>query len=142
MLVDELEKLREEHSSNNTRKGKDHGTCSVPRVGTAGQHRSRAAVLRYRRACSRSQGLHHPCASAPWYQLGSRSPVMRDRLGRASWFRATGSGFAPASLVCGSSSLSRIRFADWVYFCKLITARYLNAKYEKIKYIFKFLSSI
>uniref|UniRef100_A0A0E0R1S7 Uncharacterized protein n=1 Tax=Oryza rufipogon TaxID=4529 RepID=A0A0E0R1S7_ORYRU len=93
-----------------------HRTGVVPRFQHAEPSRSRGPSLSYR-------------------ILG-----LRDRLGHASWFRMTGSGSAPSFPVCGSSSFPRNRSADWVYFCKLITARYINAQYEKIKYIFKFLS--
>uniref|UniRef100_A0A0D3HTM9 Uncharacterized protein n=1 Tax=Oryza barthii TaxID=65489 RepID=A0A0D3HTM9_9ORYZ len=68
--ADELEKLREEHISKNTRllgsARWNHGTASFP--------------------CHRSV--------APPHSTRSRSPVVRYRLGRASRFRVTGSGSA------------------------------------------------
>uniref|UniRef100_A0A0D3HFZ4 Uncharacterized protein n=1 Tax=Oryza barthii TaxID=65489 RepID=A0A0D3HFZ4_9ORYZ len=109
--------------------------------GTAERRHGTGAVLRFQhaepsrsRACG-SVALTRPAGPARYRILG-----LRDRLGHASWFRTTGSGSTPSSPVCGSSSLPRNRSADWVYFCKLITTSYINAQYEKIKYIFKFLS--
>uniref|UniRef100_A0A0E0BD34 Uncharacterized protein n=1 Tax=Oryza glumipatula TaxID=40148 RepID=A0A0E0BD34_9ORYZ len=108
-----------------------HGSDEA--LGIASRHGG-TAERRHGTACG-SVALTCPTGPARYRILG-----LRDRLGHASWFRTTGSGSAPSSPVCGSSSLPRNRSADWVYFYKLITARYINAQYEKIKYIFKFLS--
>uniref|UniRef100_A0A0D3FWK2 Uncharacterized protein n=1 Tax=Oryza barthii TaxID=65489 RepID=A0A0D3FWK2_9ORYZ len=70
--------------------------------------RSRAAVLRYRRA---AEGAIAPRIGTT-VPTRSRNPAVRDRLGRASRFCAAGSGSAPASPVCGLSSLPHNRSAD------------------------------